>query len=107
METKRIDFPRFYFLSDEELLEILSHSKSPKNINPYLNKCFEGIACVVFNGNDIVTMISYEDEEVNFVKPVNVVSKQYEGNVEKWLFELEKVMKSTMMNLGKQSMGDV
>ena len=32
LETKRANFPRFYFLSNEELLDILSQSKGKKNI---------------------------------------------------------------------------
>lgn len=49
LEEKRSKFPRFYFIGDDDLLEILGQSKNPAVIQSHLKKLFAGIHKVQFN----------------------------------------------------------
>ncbi|XP_058497468.1 dynein axonemal heavy chain 1 [Solea solea] len=92
LETKRRSFSRFYFLSDDELLEILSQTKDPTAVQPHLRKCFENIAQLKFQSElQITHMLSGEEEEVKLFLPVRT-----SGNVEDWLRDVEKSMKATL-----------
>lgn len=43
LETKRHIFPRFYFMSNSDILEVLGQSKRPENVQSHLKKCFDNI----------------------------------------------------------------
>lgn len=96
LEGKQRSFPRFYFLANEELLEILAEAKDPLKIQPFMRKCFEGIKELSFQDNlDITAMVSPEGEVVSFHKGVN--PRQVDGGaVELWLNEVQATMQESL-----------
>ena len=112
LDTKRLAFPRFFFLSNDELLEILAQSKNPRAVQPHLPKCFEGIATLAFeelevpeleavdDGSSrprttsvaeaalqrrvvITAMFSIERERVGFIEYIDPNEGDKKGNVER------------------------
>ncbi|CCW62408.1 unnamed protein product [Phytomonas sp. EM1] len=92
LSEKRQSFPRFYFLSDEELLEILSQSKEVRRIDNNIAKLFEFICRLEWNAEDeVIGFFSSDDEHIPAVAPVKT-----EGNVENWLKSIESMMKKAV-----------
>jgi dynein heavy chain len=88
LETKRGSFPRFYFLSNDELLEILAQTRDPQAVQPHMQKCFDCISRLEFTdepeSTEIRAMLSPEQEKVVFTEPVFA-----KGAVENWLTTIE------------------
>lgn len=107
LEHKRLSFPRFFFLSDEDLIDIISQTKDPLKVQDHLNKCFEAIDKVVFSESfEILKMVSPEKEEVDLIKKIDVNEGEKKGNVELWMGELEKIMFKTMQTSTVNSFKD-
>ncbi|ETO29682.1 dynein, cytoplasmic 2, heavy chain 1 isoform 2 [Reticulomyxa filosa] len=85
LEEKRRKFPRFYFLGDDDLLEIVSQSTNPNVVQSHLKKLYQGIAKVQFSSDlqFIESVQSLMDEKVPLCNPVKV-----SGDVESWLSQL-------------------
>lgn len=52
LETKRIAFPRFYFVASADLLDILSKGSNPQLIIKHLPKVFDNIHNLEFKKNE-------------------------------------------------------
>lgn len=97
LERKRLYFSRFFFLSNHEMLQILSETKNPQNIQPFLCKCFNGIYHLQMDDSgNIDAMLSSMNETVPFVNRVSI--SESGGSVEKWLLNVEKEMYSAVRN---------
>uniref|UniRef100_A0A8C2GT92 Dynein, axonemal, heavy chain 6 n=1 Tax=Cyprinus carpio TaxID=7962 RepID=A0A8C2GT92_CYPCA len=104
LESKRVIFPRFYFLSNDELLEILAQTRNPQAVQPHLRKCFDGeTGEKIQYTNDILAMVSPEGEKVNSFLFIFFSAR---GNVEDWLGKVEEAMFSSLRRLSKAAIAD-
>eukprot|EP00741_Cyanophora_paradoxa_P005992 tig00000955_g5810.t1 len=100
LETKRIAFPRFYFVAPADLVDILSKGSNPQLIQKHLSKCFDNIQKLKFEEVDgkptknAIGMYSKEMEYVAFPTPFKC-----EGAVETWLSGLVEAMQNALKHV--------
>jgi dynein heavy chain len=74
LDKKRGEFPRFFFLSNDELLQILAEaSNKPECVQPHLRKLFENINRITIDDDNITMIISAEQEEILFGRKERVL----------------------------------
>lgn len=95
LERQRAAFPRFYFVGDEDLLEMIGNSKEPKQIQRHLSKMFAGISSLEIDSstNTIAGMVSREGEVVRFKQPVATAE---DTRINIWLGRVEDQMRQTL-----------
>jgi dynein heavy chain len=101
LEQKKKIFPRFYFVSNQTLIDILSNGNNPAKIaTEYLGDLFDGLKKLVLakaKEGDVTikaeAMRSKDDELVKFDTPF-----EPSDAVEQWLLKLEFKMRETLEN---------
>ena len=98
LERERSSFPRFYFVGDEDLLEIIGNSKDILRIMKHLKKMFAGISTVSLDEGltQIQGMASREGEEVRFSEPILL---QDYPKINDWLARIETMMRLSLADL--------
>eukprot|EP00095_Tigriopus_kingsejongensis_P007513 maker-scaffold103_size370364-snap-gene-1.20 protein:Tk07513 transcript:maker-scaffold103_size370364-snap-gene-1.20-mRNA-1 annotation:"dynein beta ciliary-like" len=98
LETKRLAFPRFYFASSNDLLDILSNGNQPLKVSKHLTKLFDSMAKLKLktdeagnSTNNAIAMFAKDGEYVEFKEECVC-----EGQVEVWLNRLMDTMRSTI-----------
>jgi dynein heavy chain 1, cytosolic len=78
LEKQRREFSRFYFLGDDDLLEIMGNASEPGKVLSDMSKIFAGIASARIVTDDLPddtlavldTMVSKDGEIVPFHEPI-------------------------------------
>uniref|UniRef100_K7FM63 Dynein axonemal heavy chain 10 n=1 Tax=Pelodiscus sinensis TaxID=13735 RepID=K7FM63_PELSI len=102
LDSKRNAFPRFFFISDDELLSILG-SSDPLCVQEHMIKMYDNIASLRFeegdSGEKIATaMISAEGEVMEFRRAIAA-----EGRVENWMTSVLVEMRRTNRLITKEA----
>ncbi|EDQ84603.1 uncharacterized protein MONBRDRAFT_39235 [Monosiga brevicollis MX1] len=101
LDAKRNAFPRFFFISDDELLSILGSHESTC-VQEHMIKMFDNISALRFgtgNAANVASgMISAEGEEMAFKNPVVC-----DGRVEEWMTEVLAESRATNRLITKEA----
>ena len=87
LDTTRSAFPRFFFLSDAELLDLVSHSKSPTEVVKHMSKAFDNLSVIHVTDGIIVAIQSCEGEVLELCKGLRA-----KKNADKWMERLEEIV---------------
>ncbi|KAI1853296.1 hypothetical protein JX266_002002 [Neoarthrinium moseri] len=97
LEKERASFPRFYFVGNEDLLEMIGNSNDTMRITKHFKKMFAGINSLIMDDNGIISgFTSKEGEVVTLKKEISLVKVP---RINDWLSLLETGMKATLAEL--------
>ena len=95
LESYREQYPRFYFLGNDELLRILGSTNSIETVSRYMQKMFGSISTIQSKDKIIYGIKSVDGEIFNIENKINI--SMYE-TPSQWLNELEHQISNTLLN---------
>ncbi|KAI7518820.1 Dynein heavy chain, partial [Hortaea werneckii] len=94
LERERVSFPRFYFVGDEDLLEIIGNSNDTLRVAKHLRKMFAGISGLVMDEeSNILGLTSKEGEQITLRSPISLTATP---KINDWLKALESGMRESL-----------
>lgn len=89
IEKQREEFPRFYFIGNDDLLELIGNSKSLAIISKHIKKMFIGVSSLIYDHEAMLIrgVISADNESFILKDPVSLI--KYHG-LRETLVEFEK-----------------
>lgn len=101
LERQRQIFPRFYFVNNDDLIEIIGNSNEPSKVMLHLGKMFAAIGSLTHDPTEegvtsltAPAMISKEGEIVNFGHTIDL-----SVGVKEWLTQVRDEMLSTLSTM--------
>jgi len=99
LDGKRRAFPRFYFVSVNDLLDILSNGNSPEKINRHMSKIYQSIDKLELipdgdrpKAKKMISCVGVES--VDFTEPLKL-----KGKVEVYMQDIIDVMRSSLKKI--------
>jgi dynein heavy chain 1 len=95
LERERAGFPRFYFVGDEDLLELIGNSRDVVRVQKHFRKMFAGLHSLILS-EDMSTITGFsskEGENITLRKPISFARNP---KINEWLSTLEHEMKQSL-----------
>ena len=104
LERERVAFPRFYFVGDKDLLEIIGNSNETTRVAKHFRKMFAGISGVQANDDNVITaIVSREGEVVCLKREVSLIKLP---KIKDWLTALDSSVKTTLAELLSEAVAE-
>lgn len=97
LEKERVSFPRFYFVGDEDLLEMIGNSNDTMRIAKHFKKMFAGLNGLVMDEEAVISGFTSKEHEV--VRLKKEISLAKVPKINDWLALLESGMRATLAEL--------
>jgi dynein heavy chain len=104
MDSKRMAFPRFYFVSPADLLDILSNGNAPEKVMEHMPKIISAMDTIELKSSDVrpyaLGMHACVGKEyVKFTSDLALM-----GKVEVYLQDIIDIMRNTLRDIAKSSL---